>query len=386
MIKSDLTIKLLEIAFKLLGYITPASDKKITFMSEPDLSDNAFHFFRYLVKNRKESDFTWIVLDKKKAQLKISQIFPSLNIDIVQKKTFTAIFVLLRSKYIFHTHGTYRFISPTKHRRIVNLWHGMPIKSIGHLDYNLPGPKSRIDRSDNVIATSKFFSYVMACAFDMNHKAVLVTGLPRNDVLLHPNVSRENIFDILGVPNGSNLIMWLPTYRQSESIETRKDSLSDSFLKEIPFTLNELSEELVRDKLFLVIKIHPMDSYSYKKINFPNIKIITSPEWQLLNLDLYDALAQTNVLVSDISSVIFDFMLTGRPILQLNADKHGYCRGETYQFKFTEYKNFHEVNNLDDFVSCTKTQTSLDEAPYIFHSCKAGDACKNIESLIFKTQ
>lgn len=162
--------------------------------------------------------------------------------------------------------------------------------------------------------------------------------------------------------------------------------MSDSFLKEIPFTLNELSEELVRDKLFLVIKIHPMDSYSYKKINFPNIKIITSPEWQLLNLDLYDALAQTNVLVSDISSVIFDFMLTGRPILQLNADKHGYCRGETYQFKFTEYKNFHEVNNLDDFVSCTKTQTSLDEAPYIFHSCKAGDACKNIESLIFKTQ
>ena len=105
-------------------------------------------------------------------------------------------YYFFRAKYIFHSHGTFSFVVPTKSKIVCNLWHGMPIKNIAYLD---KGFKYIVNHSDYVIATSKLFAYIMAAAFRTNFENVLVTGLPRNDVLYNGKKYKAKVFEAFGI-------------------------------------------------------------------------------------------------------------------------------------------------------------------------------------------
>ncbi|MCK6254902.1 CDP-glycerol glycerophosphotransferase family protein [Pseudomonas fragi] len=381
-IKSEKIIKILSLTYKTLALITPPQKNKICFFSEPDISDNAYHYFRYLYSIKPNLEYVWVVKKPKKALEKISTLYEAGNIKIVKKNTIASIFHLLRSKFIIHTHGTYRFVSPTSGRLIINLWHGMPIKKIGLLDDKITAPLSRIDRSDYIISTSKFFSYVMACAYKIEYKNSLITGLPRNDVLSTPVIPQKKVLEMLGVPEHHRIGFWLPTYRKISSGENRQDSTSDNFLSETNFNLEALDQKLLKLNTTIIIKTHPLDSFNYSKIGLSNIKLLTPKDWDATKLDLYDALSRTEFLISDISSVMIDYMLTGNPIIRIDPMRSGYSRGATYEFDFFNYTNFHEVRSESDLLLSLSYPKKKSTPPYMYHS-STGSASENITKFIF---
>lgn len=240
------------------------------------------------------------------------------KVQVAGKRTLLGLFLFLRSKYVFHTHGHYHFFKGSKNRTIVCLWHGMPLKTIELLD---PSARRSPFHSDYAIATSEFFQKVMAQAFGMPESRVLVTGLPRNDAL---RVKKEIPTDF-AQQGYRRMAVWMPTFRRSFFGDVRADSNVDVVTPEL---LAKIDQHLDQTQTVCFLKLHPMDHLNADlKGSYANIRILRSND-DGGKYDTYeDLLAAADCLMTDFSSVYIDFALTRRPIGFYVPDQHQYIRG-----------------------------------------------------------
>ena len=251
----------------------------------------------------------WLVYDKNRLEeIRGKALEFDKDTAVVYKYSLRGIWVYIRSRYVFETHGLYPFIKlhqhPDKH---ICLWHGMPLKKLGAAIGDATS-----GNCDYTISTSAVFQDLMARSFDKPLENVLISGQPRNDLFFEPtDYFREIGFD---KSRYKAIGAWLPTYRKSIFGELRNDGEYEegkiTFLG-VP-DLERLDEELGRQNGFLFIKIHFMDALqTYDFPEFQNIRIIKPSEF---NFQLYPFLGSCDYLLTDYSSVFIDFDITGKPI------------------------------------------------------------------------
>lgn len=340
-------------SYKTLCRLLPSKNNMITFMSSPDASDNSWHLYKYLTRDLSGAVFVWLVKDQSIEEKIISECSGSGNrVIVLRTRSFLGLISFVRSKINFNTHGTYFFVgsagrcAPT----IVNLWHGMPIKNIGAMDGK---EKKQICYSDYVLATSEFYKEIMARSFDVALNRSLVFGLPRNDVLIGPKICAIEPLLKLGIPKGEKFIFWLPTYRVSDLGDVRRDAISNSFLDELcPGFIEELEKLAKAFRFSVIIKLHPMDSLnnSAPLMELEKIKFFTSNQWKASGLDLYEILSLSDGLISDVSSVIIDYLGTGKGIGVLKGSFDKYTRSTA--FDLSELKSFSQsISSPRDILS-----------------------------------
>ena len=213
-----------------------------------------------------------------------------------------ALFSFLGSRYMFYSFGKLP-IKPSKKQVVVNLWHGMPLKTVGQLEKG-----ARFDGKcyfNYTIATSPLFAEIMQKCFCCEKDQVLLTGQPRDDVLFEKDTKLKK------------LILWLPTYRTSEKL----GSVNSGFESELGLPLIKTAEELHRlDSVLtalgfkLVIKPHPMQDVSAAPPNLKSIIFIKERTLEHQNTDVFRLMKSSIALITDYSSVAFDYMLHDRPI------------------------------------------------------------------------
>lgn len=347
--RNQLFILISKIFFTIIDKIIPNDNKLLCYMSYPDISDNSYHIFKFHINKLKNYKFIWIVSDVSLSRKKLKEM---IDIDsfnktkIVSKKSFLGIWYFLRSRHVFHTHGTYFFTSNMNRCKTINLWHGMPIKTIGWLD---PENNYSPSISDIYIATSKIYSYIMASAFNANISSVWVTGLPRNDTFAVEPLLDKTQLSLLGISEEDKLIMWLPTFRQSNQGHIRSDSISHSFIDELPNNfLETIDQFLTTKKIKLIIKLHPMDTLNDKECpHYNNIKIVNIKAWEEIGVDLYELLSYSSGLISDISSVIIDYIISGKPIGIFTNSDSNYLRGFVFDIDTNLIPNSIELESID---------------------------------------
>lgn len=250
----------------------------------------------------------------------------------MRRRSITGIFAFITSRYVFASHGVPSFVSDAKEGGpvIVNLWHGMPIKVIGHADPDQGFGATQY--CDYVLSTSPFFTCVMSRAFGLPPSAVLEFGLPRNDVLAsgQNSVTAAVMRDTLGLAQCSRVVFWLPTYRQTHYRDGRCDSPDKSFLDDWDNDfLSRLDGMASQSNCYVIIKLHPLDCIN--KVELPHttdrVKLITAEAWGNLGMELYDALAVSDGLISDVSSIIVDYLAARRPIGVTRRSVERYARG-----------------------------------------------------------
>ena len=315
----------LRVLYAMLRFVVPTDARQIGFVSAPDLTDNALALFETLVRSDRSLEYRliWLVADRSASRRILDREFdPSElpNVSLVSKNTLRGLWTFLRCRTIFLTHGAYGFAHAGYHQTIVNLWHGMPIKTIGaHTG------KARRDTffMHYSIATSDYFAHVIAKAFYLKRDRVLVTGLPRNEWLFQ----REEKY--LVVKEGrAKLVVWLPTFRSSYVGEIRVDSSADAPDLLSAATLEALDARLDGSDSMLAIKLHPMDVKNRQSwANYSNIRIYTDAAFQAAGMNLYKLLACSDALVTDFSSVAIDYLLLKKPIGLFAPDISAYTRG-----------------------------------------------------------
>ncbi len=226
-----------------------------------------------------------------------------------------------------------------KRDRVVYLqtWHGTPLKKLGlDMDNVFMAGETDIDSYhdsfrrnaatwDYLISQNPFSSEVFRRAFAFSGK-MLETGYPRNDVLFEGN-SQYNIINIkeqLGLPADKKIILYAPTWRDDEASGIGRYRFSSAL------DIDSLKEEFEGD-MVLVIKYHYLvndntDWSAYKGFVYMFDQ----------SVDIASLYIVSDMLVTDYSSVMFDYSLLGKPMYFYCYDLERYkneLRGFYFDFE-----------------------------------------------------
>ena len=191
---------------------------------------------------------------------------------------------------------------------ILQTWHGSMYKKIG-LDRDLSRAqleKARLERSnwDMFISQSSATTPIIRRAYDFD-EGIVESGYPRNDELRNPDPSRvAEIRELLGVPEGTTVVMYAPTWREEGQDVELLNVIELSDRLGTGFTFLQRGHVRTLDLGAVVRHDQVIDVSTYPQIN-----------------DLYLA---SDLLITDYSSMMFDFSVTRRPMIFFTPDIEEY--------------------------------------------------------------
>ncbi|MEZ9012508.1 hypothetical protein BCT55_06800 [Vibrio splendidus] len=309
-----LITKLSKYIFSIVNTCIPKNKNRVLFKSIPDYSGNAIAFSDYLVRNYPEYEIIWLIKGEQRTATGYTSI---------KSPTFLSLYYYLTSKYILTTHN--EMISTVGlNQKYISLWHGMPLKRVGYLgssDY-----LGMVDYSANRIATSEVTRSIISAAFREKANKVIITGQPKNDYLFEG----DSCLSKLGIHNSyKSVVFYAPTFRENVADRRNKDGIfsdggainDNNFLRVEDFDIKTLNEFLISNDIVLLIKLHPFEEGTFKNKELgSNIKLLNSSKLLSEKIDINHILSKVDILITDYSSVYFDFLMLDRPIVFLVPD------------------------------------------------------------------
>ena len=246
----------------------------------------------------------------------------------------------------------------------IQTWHGTPLKKLGlDMDSVFMAGEKGIDNYkknfyentqtwDYLIAQNNFSTHIFRRAFGFD-KEVLEIGYPRNDVLFTKNNDKD-ILELkkqLGLPLNKQIIIYAPTWRDNEFYGKGRYKFNPS----LDFQM--LQQELKGD-FVLIVKYHYliMDEIDWT----PYQGFIYSYD---MSYDISDLYLVSDMLITDYSSVMFDYSILKRPMLFYCYDLEDYkdnLRG--FYFDFLEEAPGPIALNTKELISEIK---EYDSSKYI---------------------
>ena len=266
------------------------------------------------------------------------------KISIVKYETFSYYKALAKAKYWVLNSNTRKFLKPTEEQVYIQTWHGTPLKKIGldvpgsDLDYAHEGEKFSY-----MVSPSKYCSEKLVSAFGLQGREdiVLETGYPRNDALFTFDQAKVNsVLRELDVPRGKKIILYAPTFRDNKHSEV------SGYENASGLDFDKLKEQ-IGDEYIILFRAH---YFVAKNMDFEKYKdfVIDVSDYEDVN-DLYIV---SDMLITDYSSVFFDYANLKRPII-------------FYMYDYEDYKKnardfYLDQNELPGPI--TKTQEELAKA------------------------
>lgn len=333
--------KIVDSMFLWLFRKLPIKKNYIVLESEGDYTDNIRVFYEYLIENgyNKKYRLIWIVHEPKKYKKEENVVFISRFNKIVN---FKADYYVAVSKYFIFSHP-YWLENWRKEQIVIGTTH-----SVSQLKESEVGGKKIVDY---ILACSEEVKERRKVHFGLDDEHVLVIGMPRIDLLYK---HQECISRILPNYRNEKIFLVMETFKQAKGWT---DSCSAN-----PFALNvihrleelkKLDHTLKKYNAKMIIKIHHLQDMSYlKTVQLDNIIYITDENLQHYDIQVNELLENADVLLTDYSSVFYEFLLFNRPIGFLVGDINDYSRGFILKNPFDEMpgEKIYDINGLLNFI------------------------------------
>ena len=287
----------------------PLDERKIVFQTfdGKSFSDNPKYIYLYLLKLQADFKYVWVLNNPPPDEPELAQA------KLVRFRTLGYIFQLATAKYwIINSHLNPR-LKPRQDTVYIQTWHGTPLKKIA---LDIPGQDWQkaawlkdAAHWTYFISPSRKLDRIFCGAFGLAERKILPLGYPRNDIFSDPYLqqrARQRLAK-LALPDAKKVLLYAPTFRDFQG----------TF--ELPFDLESLANAL-QDKYVLLLKMHP------------NIKKLIGDDYRdfVRNVsaypDIQELMLVADILLTDYSSVMFDFALTGKPIILYPYDYESYAR------------------------------------------------------------
>lgn len=250
------------------------------------------------------------------------------------------------------------FLKNKKGQYVYTTWHGTPLKKMGIdavnskiLDFNCP--------NTTMILDNQYTCDIMR-RLTFNKVKTELLGSPKNDLLFDNNVDVAEIKKMLNLPDNKKIVLFAPSFRTDSN---KEQNINRSGINQInEMNIDRLLEKL-KDKFgddwSLVCRFH---YHVESKINWSELeqkygdKIINGNKFE----DIIEYLKCADVLITDISSCLFDFVLMEKPVFLFfpdleyykNTERGLYINIEELPFKCSE--NFEGLlTNIDGFDMIT---------------------------------
>ncbi len=331
------------ISLGILNKIFLKDENKIFIEDIASIRDNHYIMFKYMIDNTYNNRYKIIYFTNQTNPITKNNYE---NVSFCSS-TLLGIYHKITSKYVFYAYGANRFDCYTSSKQIVfNLWHGSPFKRIGYMK-NKPIYKEE-KAYTHLLVASEFFNEYMKEAFRCTDKQIFIGGNPRNDLLF----GSKKILEKLSVDRNrfNKVICFLPTFRNAPTLNI------NTFDSEFPLlnedNINDLNNMLKVNDTLLIVKLHHAQvNIKIMKKQYSNIIFFTNKDLENRQVELYELLAESDALLTDYSSVYFDYLLLQRPIgfviedIQEYIDKRGFIMENPLDLMPGE-----KIYNYDDLI------------------------------------
>ena len=288
------------------------------------------------------------------------------NVTFVERESPEYNKALATCRYLITDNTFPQYFVKREEQIYVNTWHGTPIKVLGRSDIknsvSIGNVQNNFLKSDYLLFPNEYTKEVMMKDYMINQvfqNKTLVMDYPRNDMLFNSAVKK---------PSDKKIIAYMPTWRgtgrnvdlQEQELETKK------VIKDIADSLND-NEELYINLHFLLGDMDFSD--------MPNVK--TFPK----EYETYDFLSVCDVLITDYSSVMFDFALTGKEVILYMYDYDEYLENKGFYFdiRTLPFKKAYTKDELAKALHSPKSENKLDKK---FVGEHFGEASKRLIDLL----
>jgi len=317
--RSKYVKKILKLLFYMAAKL-PTHKKTIVFESflGKQYSDNPKGIYEYIKKNFPNYKLYWSV------DRKYRNNFPKEGFNCLIRFSLKWMYIMGTSKYWVVNSRLPLWIPKPKHTIYIQTWHGTPLKKLG-LDINeihMPGTNTNsykrnfiyeASKWDYLVSPNAYSTKIFKRAFDFK-QTVIESGYPRNDILYTRNNELEikKIKSQLNIPMDKKVILYAPTWRDDDYYS------AGSYKFSLKMDLDQLKARFEED-FVLLLRMHYLVAEQFELNAYKNFVFDVSSYNDIGNLYLI-----SNVLITDYSSVFFDYANLRRPILFFTYDIEKY--------------------------------------------------------------
>ncbi|MFB9974873.1 CDP-glycerol glycerophosphotransferase family protein [Allobacillus sp. SKP2-8] len=374
---------LLYFLFKCISLL-PRKEKSIVFESfhGKQFSDNPKAIYNYMKENHPEYKLYWSV-DRRSLSA-----FNESDVNILSKFSLKWIYIMGRAK-VWVINARLPLWIPKNDKTIyIQTWHGTPLKKLGIdiEDVKMPGTSTEKYREnfskesskwDYLISPNRYSTEIFKRAFNFQN-TILEVGYPRNDVLTNLNYKEyiNKIKSKLNIPLDKKVLLYAPTWRDNNFFEKGK------YRFDMTMDLDRMKKKLGQDYVIL-FRFHyliadKLDLSSYHEFAY-NVS---------RNVDISDLYLISDILITDYSSVFFDFANLRKPMIFYTYDLEEYrdeLRGFYIDFEKQApgplVKNTEQL--IDAIINIDEPQSNEDFYNY-FCYLDDGKASKRVAELIVR--
>ena len=348
-------------------------------------SDSPKYVYEYLQKNYPDRyRFIWVI-DKKGTKIPYKHTK-------VKRFSIPYCYYLARCKYYIFNSRQPVWIQKREGNVFLQTWHGTPLKKLVFdlEDINSATPKYKkqtYEQSrlwDYLVAANQYSSDIFRRCF-IYDKVMLETGYPRNDIMHWDNkddIARQ-LKEKLGIPKDKKTILYAPTWRDDEYYTKGQYKFS------LKLDLN-LMKEKMGDEYVIILRTHYFIADALD---------VTGLEGFAFNLSKYDDISElyliSDYLITDYSSVFFDYANLKRPMLFFTYDLEKYrdvLRGFYIDIEeelpgpllFTTEEIIDAFNNIDDIEEKYKEKYDVFYEKYC--AWEDGQASRKVANAVFSLE
>ncbi|MDN3425800.1 bifunctional glycosyltransferase family 2 protein/CDP-glycerol:glycerophosphate glycerophosphotransferase [Microbacterium sp. APC 3898] len=282
-------------------------------------SDSPKYLYEELLESGRKYKYIWSFQDPETVEVP----GPAVK---VKRNSLKHLYYLNRAKFWVDNQGLAHLADKKEEQVYIQTWHGTPLKRMGYDQKKLPSNeelarlKKQTDAWDYLVSPNRYTSKVLKRGFRYGGE-ILETGYPRNDLLIRrPPEIKEKARMQLGIPSGKQIILFAPTFRDWDP---------NSFQRVLD-DVQYLSKE-VDDNTVFVLRLHYLLSDKISQFELPP-NIVDASNYQ----DIQELYLLSDMLITDYSSVMFDYALLKRPILLYCYDLDEYVTRRGMYFEFAE--------------------------------------------------
>lgn len=273
----------------------------IIFESKPCLTDNTKPVYDELLRRgyQKKYKLVWLVDEdvKKKRLLRVK------GVKYIKKGDFWAFhYYLYLAKCIICCNDP---IPPVNKKQVCfYISHGSPLKRVRNY-YTIPANITYL------ISQSDVFNSEIAAQLNFPVERAVALGYPRNDVFGAVKRDVSSLFS----ESSKKVIAWYPTFRQHKNVRGLTDCKNAFPIIHSDTDAKELNSFAEKNNVIIVLKTHfAQDVQNVHPISLSNFKVIDDSFFTQNGISSYEFLASCDALLTDYSSVYYDFTLANKPI------------------------------------------------------------------------
>lgn len=293
---------------------------------------NSKYIVSSLFQQNVNYDIVWLVQDTKEEM--------PIGIRTVKYNSIKAIYELVTARLWIDNARKAEYVRKRKKQFYIQTWHGcLALKKI-EKDAEKALPKYYIKSAiqdskmaNLMVSNSKFCTNLYKNSFWYNGK-IIECGSPRNDIIVnYDEKSKKVIKGKFNIDNNIKVVLYAPTFRKNKNLD-----IYDVNYKKLTEVLNKK----FGGGWCVMVRLHPGIAEKSNFINY-NDYVLNASNYS----DMQELLTISDILITDYSSSMFDFMLTKKPIFLYSSDMDDYIKDRDFYFDYYNLPFSIATNNVE---------------------------------------